>query len=274
MAAEGDSRDGVPPVAADGSVAPRVAVPYSRQRDEGEGAPVAALADREIALAKGAGRATMQQTRGRVLQLLWELEMPQLDVRGEGEGEGAAALGGALLGSLLDAVESVDDAFPKWWLPNTPGARGHLRCWQALSVLARHLAALPADVRSRAGCSWGLLRGRQLAEVRPYMERVAVEHVLASPADAPAALAAALGQFDLKRDPASSIVLVARHALLRPEALPAGVRYDTCVACVPLLLGWATCNFHTARMVAQLTLVALHEQLPALRDAFPATFGQ
>ena len=80
------------------------------------------------------------------------------------------------------------------------------------------------------------------------MERVALQLLLASPHDACATLASILGDFTLKRDPSSSVLLVARFALLRsPGGLPPDVLDEAVRTCVPLMLGWATSNFHTVR---------------------------
>ena len=103
----------------------------------------------------------MQRARATVLLLLWELE-----VGSEQGGEERTRLITTLADALFDRVAAADASFAKWWLPNTPGARGHLRAWQTLAVIARHMASLPTGLREKAGCVWELLKGRQLSEVR------------------------------------------------------------------------------------------------------------
>lgn len=198
----------------------------------------------EISIAAGAVRATMQQTRAAVLLMVQRQQLTS-DVNSES----GVALGSAFAHAMLDLVIAANDNFPKWWLPNTGGARRHLRCWQALALISPQMVHLAVDVRAKANCVWELLRGRQLAVVRQYMERVAVSLVLSAQADAAATLITALSDFSLKRDPASSMVLVARFSLLPTESgLPSLARSVAIRACVPLLLGWATSNFHTVRL--------------------------
>ena len=156
-----------------------------------------------------------------------------------------------MLRALLALVSDPSKSFPKAHMPNTPGARRCVRAWQALCVAAKHLKALKDFNLADAGCVWGALRDQLQPRTRTYLEHFAVRLLLADPKAAPKQIDELLSDASLKRDAASSAVLVAGSALLH---LPAAARRTAAQTALPQLLCWATSSFHTPRLLALLVL--------------------
>ena len=195
------------------------------------------------ALPLAASRATQQLVRGAALRLLWRLPA-ETD-------KDAATFATEVLRALLALVSDPSKSFPKAHMPNTPGARRCVRAWQALCVAAKHLKALKDFNLADAGCVWGALRDQLQPRTRTYLEHFAVRLLLADPKAAPKQIDELLSDASLKRDAASSAVLVAGSALLH---LPAAARRTAAQTALPQLLCWATSSFHTPRLLALLVL--------------------
>ena len=207
-----------------------------------QGSVAAAEADGR-ALPLAASRATQQLVRGAALRLLWRLPA-ETD-------KDAATFATEVLRALLALVSDPSKSFPKAHMPNTPGARRCVRAWQALCVAAKHLKALKDFNLADAGCVWGALRDQLQPRTRTYLEHFAVRLLLADPKAAPKQIDELLSDASLKRDAASSAVLVAGSALLH---LPAAARRTAAQTALPQLLCWATSTFHTPRLLALLVL--------------------
>jgi tRNA G18 (ribose-2'-O)-methylase SpoU len=192
-------------------------------------------------------RAAAHRVRALALRLLLELPLRAESLATGASDDGALALLNAVTALLLDSVASPDASFPKWYLPQTQGARRCLRSWQALSLLAPRLPELGAPAQAAASCVWRLLSEKPLPRVRQYMESVAVALVLSDARSAPTVLCNFVADPTLSRDAAASAVLIVGAALV---ALPLDSRQAAMNTVLPHLLGWATCTFHTARLLS------------------------
>ena len=192
-------------------------------------------------------RAAAHRVRALALRLLLELPLRAESLATGASNDGALALLNAVTALLLDSVASPDASFPKWYLPQTQGARRCLRSWQALSLLAPRLPELGAPAQAAASCVWRLLSEKPLPRVRQYMESVAVALVLSDARSAPTVLCNFVADPTLSRDAAASAVLIVGAALV---ALPLDSRQAAMNTVLPHLLGWATCTFHTARLLS------------------------
>ena len=193
-------------------------------------------------------RAAAHRVRALALRLLLELPLrEEASLAAGASNDGALALLNAVTALLLDSVASPDASFPKWYLPQTQGARRCLRSWQALSLLAPWLPQLGAPAQAAASCVWRLLSEKPLPRVRQYMESFAVALVLSDARTAPTVLCNFVADPTLSRDAAASAVLIVGAALV---ALPPDSRQAAMNTVLPHLLGWATCTFHTARLLS------------------------